>query len=312
MNRVPRVGIFESKNLNGVSLWRSIRPWSDLHRAGAVQCEVYYESIQEQEFYLLDVLYIAHVFDERILRLIEGAQLGGCKVWVDLDDDLEGVGNHNQKAHTIKKDAKNVRKILAAANIVSFSTPEIKAKYQQYCKADAAVLPNSIHLFEMGKEWNGGKRVLWRGNFTQSRDMWLNRKDQERMLAHGMDFIYMGIPPSWEDTPKWLEWGPTHSYFRALRDGKASFFWKPLEDNAFNRCKSNIAMLEGAMAGALTVTNLDDPKWLPAITVDQLLGNSESWMKKRYEKMIEFISDEYDAAKVGQARYEHLIKSLSV
>lgn len=310
MNRLPRIGIFESKTLNGVSLWRSVRPWTDLFKAGAVELEFYYESIQEQEFYKLDVIYLAHVFDERILRLIEGAQLGGCLVWVDLDDDLEGVGIHNQKAHTIKKDAPNVRKILAAANIVSFSTTEIQEKYQQFCKVESVVLPNSVHRYEVAPEWNGGDRVLWRGNFTQSRDMWVNKGDHDRMLEKGLKFVYAGLPPSWVEDPRWVEWGPTHSYFKALRDGKASFFWKPLEDLPFNHCKSNIAMLEGAMAGALTVTNFKDPKWLPAIDLQQLFGNDEKWMRKRYQQMIEFIFDGYDAAKVGESRYNHLIKSL--
>lgn len=310
MQRLPRIAILESKTLNGVGLWRSIRPWMDLYKAGAVEVEFFYESIQEQEFYKYDVLYLSHVFDSRIIRLIEGSQLGGCKVWIDLDDDLEGVGDHNQKAHTIRKELSSIPGIMGAANIFSVSTQEIKDKYQKYMKAEAAVLPNAVHVAELKKEWNGGNKVLWRGNFTQSRDMWVNKKDQDAMIEKGYKFVHMGIPPSWIDKPTWLEWGPTHSYFNVLRKSQASYFWKPLEDNKFNRCKSNIAMLEGAMAGALTITNLDDPKWLPAISTQQLFANDDAWMKKRYAKMIDFIYENYDAAKVAKARYDHLIANV--
>ena len=310
MHRIPRIAVLESKTLNGVGLWRSVRPWTDLHRAGAVDVTFFYERIQEQEFYKYDVLYLAHVFDEAILRLIEGAQLGGCKVWIDLDDDLEGVGDHNQKAHTIRKGLRALPDIMKACNIFSVSTPEIKEKYQKYMKHEPIVLPNAVHMSEVKQEWNGGNKILWRGNFTQSRDMWVNVKDQAAMNEKGYKFVYMGIPPSWIDEPSWLEWGPTHSYFNTLRKAQASYFWKPLEDNLFNRCKSNIAMLEGAMSGALTITNLDDPKWLPAITTQQLFGNDDAWMKKRYTKMLDFISEGYDAAKIAKARYDHLIANL--
>ena len=309
MNRLPRIAVFVSKNLNGVNLWRTVRPWTDLHRAGAVEVDFHYETFNEHDSYRYDVIYFAHAHHETFYKLIEAAHLGGTLVWADLDDDLLAVPIHNQATHTIRKNHKPALEILRRANIVSCSTPEIADKYGQHTAAQPIVLPNAIHPQEIADKWNDNAKVLWRGNWSQIRDMWCNKADHDRLQKH-MNLAYIGAVPPWVDEPSWTEWGPTHSYLRAMRKTGVGHIWKPLEDNEFNRAKSNIAMLEGAIAGALTICNLKHGRWKPAISSMEAVDRDAKWKQDRFEKMREFITEHYNAATIADLRYNHLIKHL--
>jgi len=310
MSRLPRIGTILDDKLNGVSMWRTIRPWTDLHKMGVVEFDPMYKVFNEHEPFRFDVLYVAHAHSDQHIKMIEAANLAGCLVWVDLDDDLADIPIHNQKHATIQAASEKAKTIIKMAQIFSVTTPELADKYASIAKVDPIVLPNSIHEAEIKKTWNNNTRALWRSNYTQLRDMWVNRKDYDTMVKGGLQFAFIGAPPPWIDDPKWTEWGPSLSYFNVLRKTEASYFWKPLENIPFNHCKSNIALLEGAMAGALTVSNLKNDKWRPAISADEAVNRNQSWKERRYDDMVEFILEGYNSAKVNTLRYEHLIKHL--
>jgi hypothetical protein len=310
MNRIPRIAVFVGKKLDGVQLWRAVKPWTDLHRMGVVEVDFHYETFQEHDTYRYDVLYICHAHHATFLKLIEAAHLGGTLVWADLDDDLIGVPIHNQAYHTITKGNESAMQILQRANIVSVSTDEIAENYRKYMSVEPVVLANAIHEELIAPTWNENRNVLWRGNWTQIRDMWVNKKDQDILTKSGYGVAYIGAVPPWVEQPSWMEWGPAHSYFRTIKKSGVAFFWKPLEDNRFNRSKSNIAMLEGAMAGALTITNLKHERWKPAITATEAVERADTWKRNRFEQMREFIVEHYNAKVVNEQRYLHLMANL--
>lgn len=312
--RLPRILVLDGKEMSGVSLWRLVRPWTALHRAGLVEVDIAYVHLQQQDLYRYDVIVLAHAHHETLLKALRGAHLAGCAVWVDCDDDIANVPKHNFKEPSLTAKAKVFRQILAEADIVSFSTPKLAEVYGGEIKATPAVLPNSVYMDELKKEWNGGKNVLWRGNGSQLRDIWVNIKDFEKLGNAGFSFAWMGFPMPFippEDLV-YLEWGPSHEYFNVLRRTQASFFWKPLEDNQFNNGKSNIAMLEGAMAGALTISNMTNPMWTPAIKATEAIERNDNWKQRRYADMLQFIENEYNARTVDIMRYEHLINALGL
>ena len=308
MNRLPRIAVFVGKKLDGVQLWRAVKPWTDLHRMGVVEVDFHYETFQEHDTYRYDVLYICHAHHESFLKLIEAAHLGGTLVWVDLDDDLLAIPLHNQAYHTIMRGNKSALEILKRANIVSVSTQEIADTYREHLNCEPVVLPNAIYPVLSAMAWNENRKVLWRGNWTQIRDMWVNRKDMDTLTKSGYAIAYIGAVPPWVEKPSWMEWGPAHSYFRTIKKSGVGFFWKPLENNRFNLAKSNIAMLEGAMAGALTVCNIKHERWTPAISATEAVDRPDTWKRNRFEQMREFITANYNARTVNEARYRHLME----
>lgn len=310
MNRTPRIATLLDDTLNGVSLWRTMRPWSDLHRAGAIELRPIYRTFNEHDAFLFDVLYISHPRAEMFVKIIEAANLAGALVWVDMDDDLMDVPVHNFKKHTIDRGRETTAKIIGAADVFTVSTQEIADKYATIAKTPPVVIPNTVHPGELRRDWNYNNRCLWRSNISQVRDMWVNWRDHERMEKAGISTAFLGAAPPWVDEPKWSEWGPAMSYFRELRKTEAAYFWKPLEDNTFNRCKSNIAMLEGAMCGALTVCNLKHERWRPAITAEEAAERNESWKRRRYADMLAFIEENYNSRTFAEVRYGVLMKAL--
>lgn len=315
MTRIPKILTILGDKLNGVSLWRTIRPWSDLHRAGAIEWQPVYGKFNEHDAYFADVVYIAHALDDAFVKLAEAFRLAGKKVWVDLDDDLLNVPVHNQSRQTILSKAESIKRVIAAADLFTVSTPALLEAYGGYAsgsKIEARVLPNSVFPAELKPEWNGGERGMWRSNYSQLRDMWVHRKDLDVMEKAGVKMAYLGAPPPWLDEPAWQEWGPTLSYFRALQRTEAAYFWKPLEDNSFNRSKSNITMLEGAMCGALTVCNLKTEQWTPAIQAAEVRDRDDNWKRRRYAQMLEWIAQHADSRVVGEQRYQALVELLKL
>lgn len=307
MSRLPIVATLLGDKLNGVSLWRTVRPWADLNHAGAVTFKPIYDKYNEHDTFLFDVFYISHASHHNYLKIAEACKLAGKKVWVDLDDDLLGTPVHNMAKDTIARSIDTMLAIVKMADVFTASTPEIAEKYGADLKCPVYVLPNCVHPEELQRQWNGGVRGLWRSNFSQVRDMQVCWKDFDTMTAAGVQMAFIGAYPPWLDNPAWTEWGPTMGYFSALRKANAAYFWKPLEENAFNRAKSNVALLEGAMSGALTVCNLKHDRWRPAISAAEVRDRNDNWKTRRYEDTLAFIEDQYNAAKVNEQRYRILV-----
>jgi len=304
MNRKPIIAALLDDKLNGVSLWRTVRPFTDLMNAGAIDFKPMFGKFNEHEAYMADVIYLAHFAGPQIEKVAEAYHLAGKRVWFDLDDDLLNPPVHNFGRAEIVKQEASLKRLLATADIFTVSTQELADKYAEYSKAPPVVLVNSVHMEELNPAWNAGVNALWRSNISQERDMHVRWRDWEVMEKAGIKMAYVGVAPAWVDSPAWTPWGPTLSYFSALRKSGASYFWKPLAENHFNRCKSNITMLEGAMVGALTVCNLRDAKWLPAITAEEVRDRDEAWKRKRYAQMLEWISKNANSQIVGQQRWD--------
>lgn len=308
MTYTPTISSILDDKLNGVSLWRTVRPWSDLHAAGLVNFKPVYKVFNEQDAFFSDVIYISHAHHATYIKIAEAYKLAGKKVWVDLDDDLIDSPVHNMAKGSLEMNKDQAIKAIEMADVFTVTTQELADKYGQYAKVTPIIIPNTVWPDELKKEWNSNNRGLWRSNVSQLRDMWVNWKEFEIMEKAGVKMAYIGAAPPWVDNPPWKQWGPTMSYFDAMRKTEAAYFWKPLEDNSFNRCKSNITMLEGAMVGALTVCNLKTWQWTPAIQAREVRDMDEKWKRKRYALMIEFIEKHYNSEVAMQVRYNALIE----
>ena len=67
-----------------------------------------------------------------------------------------------------------------------------------------------------------------------------------------------------------------------IKKGGFNVIWKPLEDNAFNRSKSNIAWIEATMGGGACLTNLESEEWELAMPMYYLVTQEnieEAWVE---------------------------------
>ncbi|MGL4559431.1 MAG: hypothetical protein ACRCV5_18185, partial [Afipia sp.] len=77
-------------------------------------------------------------------------------------------------------------------------------------------------------------------------------------------WMFFGYRPPFLNVPRqnYRPWSGLFSYFRTMAANPPDFLFVPLEDNPFNRSKSNCALIEGAgLAGAVVVAPMALPEF---------------------------------------------------
>jgi hypothetical protein len=111
---------------------------------------------------------------------------------------------------------------------------------------------------------------MWRGSITHEGDLYKFREGFQQI--QGLDYLFFGSDP-WvlyegyggqlkEFMMKDWRLG-MFNYFNDLKDEKPTYMVVPLENVPFNQAKSNIAFLEGALAGAVTIA----PAFMPEFNI---------------------------------------------
>jgi len=212
-------------------------------------------------------------------QLAVKAKMMGLPVWVDWDDDLTCVPRYNPAAQHFDPAAMaaNLQMLTRVADVVTVSTEEIKRRRAAAVKSDEAkkirVLPNASH-------WDfppadRSRLITWRGWGNHDADI----VDVLPAIAEisklpqfcNWKWFFMGepgwrvmeaLPPSEGKTVTPYEYDPGFDkdpflYMKALASLTPWLHIVPLQDNPFNRCRSNLAWIEATAAGALVLA----PDW---------------------------------------------------
>lgn len=226
-----------------------------------------------------DVLFLLRPCTDTDLYLIEMAKNLGTKVWVDFDDLLLEVPTDNpmQSFYNSPKTQRNVEACLHAADVATVSTEQLKLKLEQYQK-NIWVVPNALDEILIKRRPPYAERkvspadvIAWRGSPTHTRDLFeysegIINASQKTESA----FAFMGYNPWFlkeKIGPRAIVFNTVAmlEYQDALCALNPKVLYVPLHDSDFNRCKSNIAALEGILAGAVILAP-DWPQWqLPGV-----------------------------------------------
>jgi hypothetical protein len=184
----------------------------------------------------------------------------GKRVVVDYDDNLFAVPPWNQtyELYADPETRKCICESLTLADAVTTTTAPLADVLSRYNKK-TAIIPNALddYLLPPRPQKPRRKIVSWRGAHGHDMDLW-EHKDAivETMRAHRDWKLYMfGHPPYFMQ--RLLPEQFVHvrameymDYMDALYDAAAAVHIVPLEDNEFNRCKSNISEMEASWAGS--------------------------------------------------------------
>ena len=218
------------------------------------------------------------------------AKVNRKPVWIDFDDDLYAVpfSNPTHSVYSKPKTQNNVTTMIAKADLVTVSTPAIATKFQAILQGlekakqkdpewilgpgKVVVIPNAydtelLSKLEPRKTVPPRKLICWRGSATHNADLMTHAEPFCRAFGKHLDWtINMVGAPFWgfvEAIDKIPGIKPTNNvitesldpinYFDFLKSIAPMLMVVPLEDNAFNRAKSNIVWLEGLHAGAITL-----------------------------------------------------------
>ena len=216
-----------------------------------------------------DILFIQRPYGVKFLELANKAITLGLKVWVDFDDMIWDVPEHSvARASYGKKVANEIIMLIKHLNpektIITVSTQELKEQVLLISPvANVWVIANALDekiFFPLPKK--SSPRIVdfaWRGSDTHQQDLHIHYNTlKEVTKSHTVEFI--GHNPFWAREFKHVilsHPGGLLEYFKYISQRKWGAFVVMLEDNTFNRCKSNIMYLEAVYAGA----NVIAPAW---------------------------------------------------
>lgn len=231
------------------------------------------------------------------------------KLWIDYDDNLFALNPENRAFLTYSNadTQQNIKVCLAAADVVTVPTEFLRQSYLPFNK-DIRVIPNAFNddIFSRGELKPRAKKVLWRGPDTHIYDMMTYGKEINQISEEFADweFLFMGFYPWFTSETKnkgHIQGLDVISYYNRIRDEAPSAFHVLLHDDTFNRCRSNIAWIEGSWAGAVCVV----PGWwnvpgaLPYSTPDEY-----------YEAMRSLLSGEVDIEVMNRMAWEFIMDTL--
>ncbi len=244
-------------------------------------------------------------------------------VWIDYDDNLFEIPQANSRAFdaymtdpTIKNNLIELGKI---ADVVTVSTKALKSVYD-YLNKDVRVINNALSFNLLGKPQEGktSQSIMWRGGDSHRMDL----RVYEAQILQNMnkyqewDFVFAGYNP-WQfvaKNKKYIKPQDPIIYFNWMKNFAPRAMQIPLANDFFNKCKSNIAALEGTFSGAVCLVP-DWEEWqIPGTLkyknaeeygerLDHLLKGEFSYNKFRNMAM-EYIMDKYNLDNTNNLRVQ--------
>ena len=248
-------------------------------------------------------------------------------IWIDYDDNLFQIPESNNRAFDTFMDQNvqdNLVEIAGLADVITVSTSALKTMYDTG-NDDVRVIPNAIPFDIIGDPVSKplNRSILWRGGDSHRLDLRIHEVAMYELMEKYGDwqFVYAGFNP-YQFTAKNKKYRKPEDpilYFKWIREYAPQAAWIPLHDSFFNRCKSNIAALEGTIAGAVCLVP-DWEEWqMPGTlrykTPDEfrekaeIILNEKVNFKKYRSTALDYIRSNYDLHKVNEKRIE-LIKEL--
>lgn len=260
--------------LDGTAYWRATAPLSNL-RQQAQDLEITFAEKCDYRMLLEhDVLFLQRPFTAEGVAAAQLANTLGRPVWCDWDDDILNVPSNNGRVFVYQQDhfKQNVKSLLAGADAISVTNKELAKRFAPFSATKPVIIPNALDplltLPSTNDELLPVRRVVWRGGDSHNEDLLMfgdafprvARETEGRALWHFIGFnphwLLSAFPASSVSVHQWI--GDVVAYLRFLGQLTPSFVAVPLVDSPFNRCKSNISVIEASWAGAVPIA----PRWL--------------------------------------------------
>jgi hypothetical protein len=247
---------------DGTSFYRAFGPLSYLSRETGIRL------ITADDWDWTNLLQLDAMFLQRPYTNEHGMIAKLCRalcipLWVDYDDLYSAFPAWAPRQRVIYGNAEALRVMqfcLETAAVVTVSTEVLRQKLSP----KAIVVPNALNTYLWPFSTAPRRKVItWRGSGGHVGDLDPHIETIRAIAAEfpEWEFHWLGAPHF-----KCFDIGQVHPYrdlfsFMETFHGLApSIHIVPLADCCFNRCKSNIAWLEAAAAGAVTVAP-NYPEW---------------------------------------------------
>lgn len=270
---------------DSTSLYRAVGPLETLRRQGGLSLVINPEAIGWPVLKAVDLAFFQRPHTEDRVGAMKMCRRNGKKVWLDYDDNLHAVPLCNRRYSMYGNPSvqHSIASMIAMANIVTVTTPYLAECFRKILKCFPSspelntdpgkiiVIPNAYDFELHGpiERPARNKLIMWRGSDSHSKDLWTHTDALASAMTAYPDwnFEFLG-EPFWLtiETLKKIS-KPNQltvlspmdpvNFFSYTKVKAPSLFIVPLEDQPFNRSKSNIAWIEATCAGAVTLA----PDW---------------------------------------------------
>ncbi|WP_287998768.1 glycosyltransferase [Pseudoxanthomonas sp.] len=244
----------------GSGHYRVIQPFQALRDAGLAEGALYATLLDPVELARIDpdvVVMQRRVSEEEIARMRRMRRFSRAFAVYELDDWLPNLPLKSAHRADLPADiVRSLRAALAQVDRLVVATPALAEALAGY-HARIRVVQNRLEPGLWGglpsapaRPEGGRPRVGWAGGVSHDGDLEMIA-DVVRELAGEVDWVFFGMCPE-RLRPYVREFHPGvdfHAYPRALALLGLDLALAPLEDNAFNRCKSHLRLLEYGACG---------------------------------------------------------------
>lgn len=275
---------------DGCAWYRGIGPWSVLGKDYADEYNVCFFSGEAQwgDLRQAHCLFLLRPYTKPELKMARMAKTLGIPIWVDWDDWLFGLTPDNP-SRFIYEDQKvrgDMHEILRMATVVTVTTQALRDALVEVGITQCVVIPNSYdphfdRIQEPDRKRSKAIQILFRGTATHQRDLAIVDEQLAEVdgdcKAKELSWFFLGIEPYSVEKLRvhsYVHARGVFEYFELLGNLYCDVGIVPLVDTKFNRCKSNIAAMEMAVAGAVPVVP-NWPEWngIPGVmTYDDVAG----------------------------------------
>lgn len=244
-----------------------------------------------------------------MLRMLDYRKYTGAKLIIDIDDNIYAASEDNY-VKVSKTTTDLIELSLKIADGITVSVPSLKELYSPLNK-NIYIKPNGVDL----KLWrrnhvpHEGIRIGWEGAYGHRHDLELVYPAMRQLIKdYGVTFVVFGCSPKEgiqaPDFPiEWHTWVGLKSYPKALAKLGLDIAVAPLIDSSYNRCKSNLRILDFASLGIPVVASpTENQKNMPILYADsnyewyneleKLINNKVR--RKQSSEQTEFIKENYD------------------
>jgi hypothetical protein len=326
-----RVLTFAPSIVDGTSFYRlgGVLPYlekeySDIH----IKDLSHKDKLDWHDYTSYDVAVFQRPFIKNHLATINMLKLMGIKVIIDYDDDVLNVPMHNPYYINYDANKETIIDIAKLADHIWLSTNGLKETFKEH-NDKITVVPNAHndYLFPVKSKKNFNKEtniVSYRGGSTHEVDVYSHLDDWTDIINNNLDteFYFLGarfpyLESKCGDNYLIIPGAHIIDYFYNFKKLNPNIFIYSLEDNTFNRGKSNISWIEATYAGAAVMA----PKFLPEFikpgitnfddsfkdTFEKLKGDNKT-LKVMNELSWDYIKTNLLLSHVNQQRYNTIVE----
>lgn len=316
---------------DGTSFYRGCEPINQLEKSHPVDITYLPGPARWSLLNKFDVLFLQRPATAEQMHMANEAKNSGLIIWVDWDDNMFDIPPDNPSSIFYNDPAVRqvIEQTLKLADFITVSTQGLREIFL-HLNRNTFVVPNALPkwIYKRNKpDSEREKIVLWRGTNTHIKDLYVFKDPIIRLAKEYKDwkFIFYGYWPWFigeeiQDNFETRFSPEITSFLSGMNQLKASIGIIPLDDSPFNRCKSNIALLEMGLCGTTCVV----PNWrewrLPGTSaytsVDGLYGSvkylieNEDQRKRDAEQTYNAVVEHFQLERMNEKRWSLLKQAI--